>query len=131
MKKYLLILSLSLMVFACSKSNEVISDEIALNDAIVMTETITPLTETSLSQTASASATMTMEAKTAGPKMTKEEIKSFIKGWLDLSKEEKKAKFSTLSKQEKKTLFIFHKIHKKQKGGNSVLLFKQWFKYMV
>lgn len=117
MKKYLLILSLSLMVFACSKSNEVISDEIALNDAIVMTETITPLTETSLSQTASASATMTMEAKTAGPKMTKEEIKSFIKGWLDLSKEEKKAKFSTLSKQEKKTLFIFHKIHKKQKGG--------------
>ena len=115
MKKYLLILSLSLMVFACSKSNEVISDEIAFNDAIVMTETITPITETSLSQTASA--TVTMEAKTAGPKMTKEEIKSFIKGWLALSKEEKKAKFSTLTKQQKKVLFIFHAIHKKQKGG--------------
>jgi hypothetical protein len=113
MKKFLLILSLSLMVFACSKSNEVISDEIAFNDAIVMTETITPLTETSLSQTA----TVTMEAKTASPKMTKEEIKSFIKGWLTLSKEEKKAKFSSLTKQQKKILFIFHAIHKKQKGG--------------
>jgi hypothetical protein len=49
MKKYLLILSLTTMVFACSKSNEVISDEIAFNDAIVMTETITPMTEASLS----------------------------------------------------------------------------------
>ena len=115
MKKYLFILSLSLMVFACSKSNEVNADEIAFNDAIVMTETVTPLTETNLSQTSSA--TITMEAKTAGPKMTKEEIKSFIKGWIDLSKEEKKAKFSTLTKQQKKTLFIFHAIHKKQKGG--------------
>ncbi|MEY3819406.1 MAG: hypothetical protein RLZZ425_874, partial [Bacteroidota bacterium] len=46
-----------------------------------------------------------------------EEIKSFIKGWLALSKEEKKAKFSTLTKQQKKVLFIFHAIHKKQKGG--------------
>jgi hypothetical protein len=58
-----------------------------------------------------------MEAKSAGPKMTKEEIKSFVKGWLALSKEEKKAKFSTLTKQQKKILFIFHAIHKKQKGG--------------
>jgi hypothetical protein len=114
MKKYLLILSLTTMVFACSKSNEVISDEIAFNDAIVMTETITPMTEASLSQTASA--TVNMEAKTAGPKMTKEEIKSFVKGWLALSKEEKKEKFSTLTKQEKKILFIFHAIYKKQKG---------------
>jgi len=115
MKKYLIILSLSLMVFACSKSNEVIADEIAFNDAIAMTETLTPLTETNLSQTVSA--TVTMEATTAGPKMTKEEIKSFIKGWIALSKEEKKANFITLTKQQKKTLFIFHAIHKKQKGG--------------
>jgi len=115
MKKYLFILTLAMMVFACSKSNEVISEEIAFDDAIVMTESITPLTESNLSQTASA--TVTMDATTAGPKMTKEEIKSFIKGWLALSKEEKKAKFSTLNKQQKKILFIFHAIHKKQKGG--------------
>ena len=52
-----------------------------------------------------------------GPKWTKEQIKTFVKNWLALTKEEKKQKFPTLTKMEKKILFIFMSIHKKKVTG--------------
>ena len=110
MKKYLTLFSFVLMALACNKSEELTFDEIAFNDAIALTETTTALTETVLTQTTST--THSMDA--GGPKWTKEQIRTFIKNWLALSKEEKMKKFPTLTKQEKKILYIFMSIHKKK-----------------
>jgi hypothetical protein len=109
MKKYITLFSFILMALACNKSDDLVINEIAFNDAIALTETTTALTETVLTQTTS---THSMDA--GGPKWTKEQIRTFIKNWLALSKEEKKQKFPTLTKQEKKILFIFMSIHKKR-----------------
>jgi hypothetical protein len=109
MKKYITLFSFILMALACNKSETLVENEIAFNDAIALTETTTALTETVLTQTTS---THSMDA--GGPKWTKEQIRTFIKNWLALSKEEKKQKFPTLTKQEKKILFIFMSIHKKR-----------------
>jgi len=110
MKKYLTLFSFILMALACNKSDELVKDEIALGDAITLTESTTTLTETVLTQTTST--TNTMDA--GAPKWTKEQIKTFIKNWLALSKEEKMKKFPTLTKQEKKILYIFMSFHKKK-----------------
>lgn len=112
MKKYLTLFSFILMAFACNKSEEVPVNEIAFNDAIALTETTTDLSESVLTQTTLA--TQSMDAGGAGPKWTKEQIRTFIKSWLALSKEEKKQKFPTLTKMEKKILFIFMSTHKKK-----------------
>ena len=112
MKKYLTLFSFILLTFACNKSEEVAVNEIAFNDAIALTETTTALSESVLTQTTLA--TQSMDAGGAGPRWTKEQIRTFIKSWMALSKEEKKQKFPTLSKMEKKILFIFMSIHKKK-----------------
>jgi hypothetical protein len=113
MKKYLTLFSFILIALACNKSEDLAMDEIGLNDAIALTETTTALTETVLTQTTSATQTM----DSGGPKWTKEQIKTFVKNWLALTKEEKKQKFPTLTKMEKKILFIFMSIHKKKVTG--------------
>jgi hypothetical protein len=112
MKKYLTLFSFILLAFACNKSEEVAVNEIAFNDAIALTETTTALSESVLTQTTLA--TQSMDAGGAGPRWTKEQIRTFIKSWMALSKEEKKQKFPTLTKMEKKILFIFMSIHKKK-----------------
>ncbi len=112
MKKYLTLFSFILLTFACNKSEEVAVNEIAFNDAIALTETTTALSESVLTQTTLA--TQSMDAGGAGPRWTKEQIRTFIKSWMALSKEEKKQKFPTLTKMEKKILFIFMSIHKKK-----------------
>ena len=99
-----------LMALACNKSDNLDVNEIALNDAIALTETTTALTETVLTRTTST--THSMDA--GGPKWTKEQIRTFIKNWMALTKEEKMKKFPTLTKQEKKILYIFMSIHKKK-----------------
>jgi hypothetical protein len=113
MKKYLTLFSFILMALACNKSEDLAIDEIAFNDAIALTESTTALTETVLTQTTSATNTMA----SGGPKWTKEQIKTFIKNWLALSKEDKMKKFPTLTKQEKKILYIFMSNHKKKVSG--------------
>jgi hypothetical protein len=113
MKKYLTLFSFILMALACNKSEDLAIDEIAFNDAIALTESTTALTETVLTQTTSATNNMA----SGGPKWTKEQIKTFIKNWLALSKEEKMKKFPTLTKQEKKILYIFMSNHKKKVTG--------------
>ena len=113
MKKYLTLFSFILMALACNKSEDLAIDEIAFNDAIALTESTTALTETVLTQTTSATNTMA----SGGPKWTKEQIKTFIKNWLALSKEDKMKKFPTLTKQEKKILYIFMSNHKKKVTG--------------
>jgi len=110
MKKYLTLFSFILLAIACNKSDDLVINEIAYNDAIALTESTTTLTETVLTQTTST--TNTMDA--GAPKWTKEQIKTFIKNWLALSKEEKMKKFPTLTKQEKKILYIFMSFHKKK-----------------
>ena len=110
MKKYLTLFSFIVLAFACNKSEDVAVNEIAFNDAINLTETTTALTETVLTQTTSTTHTMTGN----GPKWTKEQIRTFIKNWMALTKEEKMKKFPTLTKQEKKILYIFMSIHKKK-----------------
>jgi hypothetical protein len=50
---------------------------------------------------------------TEGAKWTKEQIRTFIKNWLALSKEEKIKKFPTLTKMEKRILYIFRAMYKK------------------
>ena len=110
MKKYLTLFSFILMALACNKSDELVKDEIALSDAISLTESATSLSETTLTQTTSATQSMGAE----GAKWTKEQIRTFIKNWLALSKEEKMKKFPTLTKMEKKILFKFMSIHKKK-----------------
>ena len=110
MKKYLTLFSFILMALACNKSDELVKDEIALSDAISLTESATSLSETTLTQTTSATQSMGAE----GAKWTKEQIRTFIKNWLALSKEEKIKKFPTLTKMEKKILFKFRSIHKKK-----------------
>ena len=112
MKKYLTLFSFILLTFACNKSEEVAVNEIAFNDAIALTETTTALSESVLTQTTLA--TQSMDAGGAGPRWKKEQIRTFIKSWMALSKEEKKQKFPTLTKMEKKILFIFMSIHKKK-----------------
>lgn len=112
MKKYLTLFSFILLAFACNKSEEVAVNEIAFNDAIALTETTTALSESVLTQTTLA--TQSMDAGGAGPRWTKEQIRTFFKSWMALSKEEKKQKFPTLTKMEKKILFIFMSIHKKK-----------------
>jgi hypothetical protein len=112
MKKYLTLFSFILLAFACNKSEDVAVNEIAFNDAIALTETTTALSESVLTQTTLA--TQSMDAGGPGPKWTKEQIRTFIKSWMALSKEEKKQKFPTLTKMEKKILFIFMSIHKKK-----------------
>jgi hypothetical protein len=52
-----------------------------------------------------------------GPKWTKEQIRTFIKNWLALSKEEKIKKFPTLTKMEKKILYIFRVMHKRNSNS--------------
>lgn len=113
MKKYLTLFSFILMALACNKSEELVNDEIALIDAITLTESATTLSETTLTQTTSATQSMGAE----GAKWTKEQIRTFIKSWMALSKEEKKQKFPTLTKMEKKILHIFMSIHKKRITG--------------
>ena len=110
MKKYLTLFSFILMALACNKSDELANDEIALIDAITLTESTATLSETSLTQTTSATQSMGAD----GAKWTKEQIRTFIKNWLALSKEEKIKKFPTLTKMEKKILFKFMSIHKKK-----------------
>jgi hypothetical protein len=112
MKKYITLFSFILMALACNKSDDLVINEIAFNDAIALTETTTALTETVLTQTTS---THSMDA--GGPKWTKEQIRTFIKNWLALSKEEKTKKFPTLTKMEKRILFIFWSNHKKKVNG--------------
>ena len=102
-----------LMALACNKSDNLDVNEIALNDAIALTETTTALTETVLTQTTST--THSMDA--GGPKWTKEQIRTFIKNWLALSKEEKIKKFPTLTKMEKKILYIFRVMHKRNSNS--------------
>lgn len=109
MKKYLTLFSFILMTLACNKSDNLDINEIAFNDAIALTETTTALTETVLTQTTST--THSMDA--GGPKWTKEQIRTFIKNWLALSKEEKIKKFPTLTKMEKRILYIFRAMYKK------------------
>jgi aspartyl-tRNA synthetase len=113
MKKYLTLFSFILMALACNKSDELVKDEIALGDAITLTESATALSETTLTQTTSATQSMGTE----GAKWTKEQIRTFINNWLALSKEEKMKKFPTLTKMEKKILFIFMSNHKKKATG--------------
>ena len=48
---------------------------------------------------------------------TKEQIRTFIKNWLALSKEEKIKKFPTLTKMEKKILYIFRVMHKRNSNS--------------
>ena len=109
MKKYLTLFSFILMALACNKSDNLDINEIAYNDAIALTETTTALTETVLTQT-----TSTTHSMDAGrPKWTKEQIRTFIKNWLALSKEEKIKKFPTLTKMEKRILYIFRAMYKK------------------
>ncbi|MFM2014943.1 MAG: hypothetical protein RIQ51_433 [Bacteroidota bacterium] len=115
MKKYLTLFSFILMALACNKSEELVKDEIAFNDAIALTETTTDFSESVLTQTTLA--TQSMEAGGPGPKWTKEQIRTFIKSWLALSKEEKKQKFPALTKSEKKILFIFKSNQKKKVNG--------------
>jgi hypothetical protein len=109
MKKYITLFSFILMALACNKSDNLDINEIAYNDAIALTETTTALTETVLTQTTST--THSMDA--GGPKWTKEQIRTFIKNWLALSKEEKIKKFPTLTKMEKRILYIFRAMYKK------------------
>jgi hypothetical protein len=109
MKKYLTLFSFILLAIACNKSDDLVINEIAFNDAIALTESTTALTETVLTQTTST--THTMDA--GGPKWTKDQIRTFIKNWLALSKEEKIKKFPTLTKMEKKILYIFRVMHKR------------------
>jgi hypothetical protein len=109
MKKYLTLFSFILMALACNKSDELVKDEIALSDAITLTESATTLSETTLTQTTSATQSMGAE----GAKWTKEQIRTFIKNWLALSKEEKIKKFPTLTKMEKRILYIFRAMYKK------------------
>jgi hypothetical protein len=52
-----------------------------------------------------------------GPKWTKDQIRTFIKNWLALSKEEKIKKFPTLTKMEKKILYIFRVMHKRNSNS--------------
>lgn len=113
MKKYLTLFSFILMALACNKSDNLDINEIAFNDAIALTETTTALTETVLTQTTST--THSMDA--GGPKWTKEQIRTFIKNWLALSKEEKIKKFPTLTKMEKKILYIFRAMHKRNSNS--------------
>ena len=113
MKKYLTLFSFILMALACNKSETLVENEIAFNDAIALTETTTALTETVLTQTTST--THSMDA--GGPKWTKEQIRTFIKNWLALSKEEKIKKFPTLTKMEKKILYIFRVMHKRNSNS--------------
>ena len=113
MKKYLTLFSFILIALACNKSEDLAMDEIGLNDAIALTETTTALTETVLTQTTST--THSMDA--GGPKWTKEQIRTFIKNWLALSKEEKIKKFPTLTKMEKKILYIFRVMHKRNSNS--------------
>ena len=113
MKKYITLFSFILMALACNKSDDLVINEIAFNDAIALTETTTALTETVLTQTTST--THTMDA--GGPKWTKDQIRTFIKNWLALSKEEKIKKFPTLTKMEKKILYIFRVMHKRNSNS--------------
>jgi hypothetical protein len=110
MKKYITLFSFILMALACNKSDDLVINEIAFNDSITLTESTITLTETVLTQTTST--THSMDA--GGPKWTKEQIRTFIKNWLALTKEEKMKKFPTLTKQEKKILYIFWFYHKKR-----------------
>jgi hypothetical protein len=109
MKKYLTLFSFILMALACNKSDELVKDEIALIDAVTLTSATTTLSEPILTQTTSATQSMGTE----GAKWTKEQIRTFIKNWLALSKEEKINKFPTLSKMEKRILYIFRAMYKK------------------
>ena len=113
MKKYLTLFSFILMALACNKSEELVKDEIALGDAITLTESATALSETTLTQTTSATQSMGTE----GAKWTKEQIRTFINNWLALSKEEKIKKFPTLTKMEKKILYIFRVMHKRNSNS--------------
>ena len=113
MKKYLTLFSFILMALACNKSDELVKDEIALSDAITLTESTSTISETELTQTTTATQSMGAD----GAKWTKEQISTFIKSWLALSKEEKMNKFPTLTKMEKKILFIFKSNQKKKVTG--------------
>jgi hypothetical protein len=113
MKKYITLFSFIFMAFACNKSDELVINEITFNDAIALTESTTSLSETVLTQTTLTTQSMT----TSGAKWTKEQIKAFIKSWMALTKEEKKQKFPTLTKTEKKILYIFMSTHKKKVNG--------------
>jgi len=113
MKKYLTLFSFILIALACNKSEELVENEIALSEAITLTESTSTVSEPEVTQTTLA----TQSLGTDGAKWTKEQITTFIKSWIALTKEEKMKKFPTLTKMEKKILFIFMSNHKKKVTG--------------
>lgn len=113
MKKYITLLSFITIAFACNKSEELSINEIAFEDAIELTELTTSLSEPILTQTATEFQSMESD----GAKWTKEEIRTFTKNWMALSREEKKEKFPTLTKREKRILFVFMSVNKKKRKG--------------
>ena len=113
MKKYITLFAFVLMGLACNKSEDIVIEEIAFNDAIALNESTTALSENVLTQTTIATQSM----ETERTRWTKEQIRTFIKSWMDLPKDEKRQKFQNLTKMEKKILFHFLSNHKNKKRG--------------